>query len=83
MFADLLQFEALRAKPPTGVAGANISSSTSGTNSSSVTTLGEMEAADPNYANTGGLLDNWSQNSYALDCSDYDPDTCHNGPYGG
>lgn len=80
MFADLVQFETLKSAVK-GVAGANISSSTSGTNTNSATTLGEVEASDPNYANSGGLLDNWTQNSYALDCSDYDEGACHNGPY--
>ena len=78
MFAEILQFQILKGgAAPAGVHGANISSSVSGTNNGSATTLGDMESADPNYANTGGLLDGWNQNPYALDCEDYDPSTCH------
>jgi hypothetical protein len=68
MFADLI---ALRTMLSTEIAPNTLST---------MTTKGELEDADPNYANDPAG-NNWNDDSYATSCKDYDANTCHYGPY--
>ncbi len=45
-----------------------------------MTTKAQVEQADPFYEDEIAS-NNWNDDTYATSCKDYDPNSCHYGPY--